>query len=317
MKGEICSLVFALVFVPILVFGWMNALHSLRMRRVRRLYESLPPDVLHRCLDLIDTAGAANTACRVLVALPVSEDWPGAQEPHFGGRPYAEQGEAWPKFSDETGQPADFLIQVILDDSLGFTWGGRLVTIFTRNDVHQTVRCHASPSPASAVELDGGPPPLRPWRFKSIRIPRFEIPDAPVAAPEAAETATTEVRDPVSSSSGLLDYDPVLLLKSVEGLEAELTALTRRPADLLAAILAPNHCGYGFELSDIVQMGGQPVWLQADPGPQKCDACGCTQQFLFQFGDLNGGALLGDAGVCYVFGCDDHPERLKALVQSA
>lgn len=144
------------------------------------------------------------------------------------------------------------------------------------------------------------------WTLRSVRIPRQPAFEEPASEPDAG---------PAPEKGGLLDYDPVVLLETVPELREELSPHTRRPADLLAAILAPNHCGYGFELSDIVQVGGAPIWLLDEPAPQVCQQCGGRMRFLFQFGDLNGGILLGDSGVYYLFGCDAHPEQVRGIVQ--
>jgi hypothetical protein len=87
--------------------------------------------------------------------------------------------------------------------------------------------------------------------------------------------------------------------------------------DLLSLILAPNQqVATGFELSDIVQIGGQPVWLFDDPGEQQCPHCNVPMLVLIQFGDLNRGdsssAILESV---YIFGCDLHPDTPQAVVQ--
>lgn len=299
--GEICSLIFAILFVPAVILGWLNILHSLRMRRVRRMYESLAPEVRRRVLDRIDQAGRDRTSCLVLVASKrASGTSVDVCRSRYGGAPYAEAGDTWPAASAEKPDPADFLIQVRLD-SLPPPWSDRLVVVFNRFDTEQTARSYASPSAERAVTLSGGPAPQVEWDLERIHIP-------PQAGAGTAESDQ-------STSSGLLDYDPVVLLKEVPGLKEDLDPITRRPADLLAAVIAPNHCGYGFELSDVVQVSGGPVWLLGAPEEITCVQCGRAMRFLFQFGDLNGGVALGSSGVCYVFGCDDHPESPRAVAQ--
>lgn len=307
MNAEICSLGFAIVFVPAVILGWLQILDHLRMRRVRRLYASLPVASRDLFLNQIDEAGRAEPACTVLVAMEPERNR-GADNlvgSRYGGLPYAEAGETWPQASVEKAEPADFLIQVRLDDSFPPPWPGRLVVVFNRFDVEQTARCYAEPSVARAAPLVGGLAPQREWGLQAVRIPRQPAPE-PVL--DAAGL-------PIHHEGGLLDYDPVVLLKTVPHLKEQMAQQCARPADLLAAILAPNHCGYGFELSDIVQLGGRPVWLLEDPGPQACGSCGQAMRFLFQFGDLNRGIMLGDSGVCYVFGCDEHPDQPLAIAQ--
>ena len=219
----------------------------------------------------------------------------------FGGVPYAEAEDAWPvqAAADKT-EPATFLIQVRLDESFPPPWPGRLVVVFHRFE--PTVRCYAMSAIARAIAMTGGPVPQREWTLRSVRIPRQPVDD--------------DIHRAATVRGGLLDYDPIVLLNSVPGLQADLIPHSSRPRELVAMLLAPNQFrDYGFELSDIVQLGGKPVWLTEELAGLHCDRCGQSMRFLFQFGDLNGGDLLGDSGVCYVFGCDEHPDRPRAIVQ--
>jgi len=305
---ELTSFLISIMLVAGMVFGWMSLSHSIRIRRVRRLYESLPDEAREQIFDQINGAGKEVPACTVLVASKLdtqlrSNDNDDVTHSHYGGIPYAEVNDVWPVLESGSSLPADFLIQVVLDDSFPSPWANRLVVVFNQHDVDQTVRCYQSPSVDQFVVMKGGAAPQRPWRLRSIRIPRAPVAENPVAV-------ATEPAD-----GGLLDYDPVVLLRSVPDLHTKLSQHTTHPADLLAALLAPNHCGYGFELSDIVQTGGTPVWLHEGIEGIVCDQCGRSMRFLFQFGDLNGGNLLGDSGVCYVFGCDAHPDQPRGIVQ--
>lgn len=276
----------------------------IRIRRVRRQFQSLTPETRQKMLKCIDDAGRAGSNCAVLVADEITSA-AGDQRiagSHYGGMPYAESGDVWPTVAADNSDPADFLIQVRLED-VPSPWSGRLVVIFSRRDVDQTVRGYATPTPERFVTLDGGPTPQREWRLNRIHIPKQPLIDA-----DGAASAT-------NTRSGYLDYDPVVLVDTLPELKTELGAHTKRPADLLAAVLAPNHCGYGFELSHLVQLGGDPVWLHADLDGLDCEQCHRPMRFLFQFGDLNGGSVFDDGGVCYVFGCDDHPELPRGIVQ--
>jgi hypothetical protein len=306
-NGDIYSLIFAIIFVPTMVLGWLLILDRLRIRRVRREYSRLTVQTRDQVLSQIDHAGCERFACSVLVAdTPNSE--PNSVEvtaSRYGGSPYAEAGETWPDVATGKPTPADFLIQVRLDEPFPPPWVGRLVVVFNRFDVEQTVRCYPTPSAERSIALSGGPAPQKAWSLLPVRIPT-QI---------GVEQLTADSQETIPSSASLLDYDPVVLLESVPELALLLKAHTSKPADLLAAILAPNHASYGFELSDLVQLGGQPIWLIEDAGPRLCKHCGKAMRFLFQFGDLNGGITLGDAGVCYVFGCDEHPNDPLGIVQ--
>ena len=290
-----------MVFVPTVCLGWLVASNWLRIRRVRQSYQNLPEDVRQRILNSIHEAGCRASICSLLVA---TETKPSSLEhitrSRYGGQPYGEAGDDWPALGPEQPDPATFLIQVELDATFPRPWGGRLVVVFNRRDFELTARSYAAPSAERFIDLTGGVPE-REWLLRQIRIPRQQFADD-----DSVEASFT----------GLLDYDPVVLLETIPALHQELIKFTRRPADLLAAILAPNHCGYGFEMSDIVQLGGKPVWLTEDLDGCVCELCGRSMRFLFQFGDLNGGPQLGNSGVCYVFGCDEHPEHPTAICQS-
>jgi hypothetical protein len=43
---------------------------------------------------------------------------------------------------------------------------------------------------------------------------------------------------------------------------------------------------------------------------------GKPMRFLFQFGEVVPGVQMADAGVFYVYGCDDHPDCCKGFVDS-
>lgn len=299
-----------MILVSAVVFCWMDFSHRLRLRRVRRLYHDLPREAIKRVLDRIDEAGRLNHACTILVA-DRCETAESATVPvdgsRYGGVPYAQAEDVWPvatAIADRTAEPFRFLIQVQLDDSCSSAWSGRLLTVFAHAGTEPLIRSYSTPFGDRYAALAGGPTPEQRWSLRRIRIPRS-------SGEEHFEG------DADSLSVGLLNYDPVILLESIPEIRTDLNPFTTRPADLLAAVIAPNHCGYGFDLSDIVQMGGKPVWLNEVPGHIECDKCRQPMRFLFQFGDLNRGQSLGESGVCYVFGCDEHPEHPKAMVQHA
>ncbi len=311
MKGEICSVIYAAVFVPAMIFAWLRTRDALRRHRAFRAYRNLTVETRDRILNRIDEAGRANRACTVLVATDMPATEPDSNpsssdeslvSSRFGGVPYAEADDVWPVAvaADKT-EPANFLIQVRLDESFPPPWPERLVVVFHRFE--PTVRCYATPTTSRAITLTGGPESQHEWKLRAVRIPRQP-------ADDADGNPTASVR------GGLMDYDPIVLLNSVPELQADLMGHTSRPRELLAMLLVPNQFrDYGFELSDIVQLGGKTVWLTEELAAVNCEQCGQPMRFLFQFGDLNGGDLLGDSGVCYVFGCDEHPDRSRAIVQ--
>ncbi|MEI8383570.1 MAG: hypothetical protein WCJ09_25870 [Planctomycetota bacterium] len=299
MNGDLFSIIFAMIFVPCLFLGWHSVSNWLRIRRVQRAFRSLPEGFRQQILNQIHEAGSQANICSVLVASEPNPSASPSVNSKYGGLPYSEAGDEWPSLKLGHPEQASFLIQVKLDETFPRPWAGRLLVVFNRHDRQQTVRSYATPTIERSVKLTGASPE-REWRLQQIRVPRQQFDD---------------LRTEENHFNGLLDYDPVVLLQTIPTLNADLARFTKRPADLLSAILVPNHCSYGFEISDIVQLGGRPEWLIEAPDGCLCNQCGRSMRFLFQFGDLNGGQLLGSSGVCYVFGCDEHPEQPVAFAQ--
>jgi uncharacterized protein DUF1963 len=290
-KEEICLMMFAVIFITAMVFLWLNVTDAIKVRSARRAFQALSVESRQQILKVIDESASSNVACTVLV--PWQSDGStilgNAASSRYGGLPYAETGDQWPTSQD---QPADFLIQVELGQTLPSPWPGRLLEVFYRTSSEAIVRSYAAPQIDHAIKITGGPPAQPEWILRPVRIPGDRV------------------------LTPLLAYDPYVLLKAVPNLQAEVARFSRRTVDLLSLVLAPNQrFATGFELSDIVQMGGEPVWLFDDPGDQSCPACGRAMRFLLQFGDLNRTDILGDGGVCYVFGCDLHPDQANAVVQ--
>ena len=322
MNSQAVSLGIALLVVPAVLIGWAIATHNLRVRRVRRLARSLPVGTRERILARITDAAREASVCTLLVPDRCSiDESPSEQRPQpdntasrFGGIPYGEAGEQWPTRDDKSPDPTDFLIQVRLGEPLPSPWLGRLIVVFWRFDEDQTVRIYSDPSPAKYVCRPGSPDASPERRLTPLPIPV----DKSALISQAPEHGTA-VESPAASHSfeveWQLPYDPSLLLETVPGLRDELRRLTRHPADLLTHWLLTERHGYTIDLGDIVQMGGQPQWVQDDPGPMTCMKCERPLRFLFQFGDLSGQSRFGDAGVCFVFGCDAHPETARSLVQ--
>ena len=322
MNGQLVPLCIAIVGVPVVLLGWSIAAHNVRVWRVRKLARSLPVGIRERILARITDAARDSFECTLLVPIKISQTEPANSSTsqsditasRCGGAPYGEAGEQWPTRDEDSLEEAAFLIQVRLGEPLPSPWLGRLVVVFLKFDVTQTVLVYAAASPAKYARRPGRPDASPECGLMSLPIPKAK-PPATHHLPEQVAAAESPAESTGSENAWQLPYDPALLLESVPGLREELRQFTRRPADLLAQLMVPEHYGYGFDLSDIVQMGGGPQWVQDDPGPMTCPECGQPLRFLFQFGDLSGQSRLGDAGVCYVFGCDSHPDRAQSLVQ--
>ena len=323
MNGQAISLGIAIFAVPAVLLSWSIAAHNLRVQRVRKLARSLPVGTRERILARIADAARGASVCTLLMPVRSSTaESISGQRPQsdiaasrFGGTPYGEAGEDWPRRDDSSSVLSDFLIQVRLGDPLPAPWREQLIVVFWKFDEEQAVRIYAAPSPSKYVRRPGSPDASLEYCLVPLPIP--EDKSAPVShAPEHATATESPADSHRSQFAWQLPYDPSLLLETVPDLRDELRRLTRRPADLLAHWLVTERHGYELDVSDIVQMGGEPQWVQDDPGPMTCVKCDRPLRFLFQFGDLSGQSRLGDAGVCFVFGCDAHPDIARSLVQS-
>lgn len=266
--------------------------HNLRVRRVRRIGKALPKEVKDRVLALIDEAGARGpsvTFLRLDDELHVDKDEI-LLASHVGGLPYAEAGDEWPQGTPE-GEPAKFVLQVRLNEpSLGTPWQGRLLVVFLVFDFEQVVRSYADAKHDSYQPLHPSEPPYSLVPLVPIRIP--------------AESDTEKI--PAS---------PRRLCERIPAVSELLAGFTSDQPGVLTQILRPDLYGYDLDTPDIAYVGGEPMLIQ-NPHDPVCDQCGKPMRFLFQFGEVVPGLQMADAGVCYVYGCDDHGEQCKGFVDS-
>jgi hypothetical protein len=205
---------------------------------------------------------------------------------HVGGVPYAEAGDDWP-----TDGPARFLLQVRPDESgLGERWRGPLLRGFLVFDSKQVVRSYAAP-PSTAMSS-----------FRHRTPPCLCVPLTPVRFPVERD----ESRSPATPTR-LREIVPV-----IPQLPGEFTG---DPAGLLSQILRPGGYGYGLDAPDIAYVGSEPMFIQELHDPT-CDECGEPLRFLVLVGEVIPGVQLADAGVCCVYGCDEHPHRCKGFIDS-
>lgn len=266
--------------------------HNLRVRRVRRVYRSLPTEVVDQVLQLIEQAAARGPSVTFLrLAEEVASDEAVLAQSHVGGVPYAESGDEWPQGTPE-GEPAKFMLQVRLDHpGLGDQWQGRLIVAFLVFDYEQAVRIYAAPSIEKYVTPEPKRPPAPCILLKPIRIPA-----------EVGEEGTFPLL-------------PARLCDDFPEITVPLEPYTNDFAGILTQILRPNVYGYSLDAPDIAYVGGNPMLIQ-NPHEPSCDECGKPMRFLFQFGEVVPGVQMADAGVFYVYGCDDHPDRCMGFVDS-
>jgi len=272
---------FALICIP----------HNLRVRRVRRVYKSLPAEVVERVLQSVEQAAASGSLVTFLrLSDEASRDKTVLLQSHVGGVPYAESGDQWPQGTPEGD--AKFMLQVRLDHpGLGDQWQDRLVVVFLVFDYEQVVRSYAAPSIEKYAPLDAKEPPRPCILLKPIQFP--------------AE----------SGEDGSLPMLPARLCDDFPEITVPLEPYTKDLAGVLAQILRPNVYGYDLDAPDIAYIGGDPMLIQ-NPHDPTCDECGKPMRFLFQFGEVVPGVQMADAGVCYVYGCDAHPDCCKGFVDS-
>ena len=210
---------------------------------------------------------------------------------HVGGFPYAESGDDWPQGTPE-GEPAKFMLQVRLDHpGLGDHWQGRLIVVFLVFDYEQVVRSYASPSVEKYVPLAAKRPPSPCILLQPVQMP-------------------AEMEE-----EGVMPMLPARLCEKIPEIPETLRPYTNDFAGVVAQILRPILYGYSLAAPDIAYVGGDPMLIQ-NPHDPVCDECGKPMRFLFQFGEVVPGVQMADDGVCYVYGCDDHPDQCKGLVDS-
>lgn len=274
------------------VFGLIILPHNLRVWRARRAYRGLPSDVQEQVLAAIRTAAQQEqtvTFLRLGRGCPVSEQSI-ITESHVGGLPYAESSDQWPDAGGN--EPPRFLLQVRLTDpGLGPIWQGRLIEVFLVFDYEQIVRSYAAPSRDRHVALAPPEPPLACVPILPLRIPT--------------------VRDEIGESIA----HPSRLCEMIPAIPELLRPYTKDCSGLLTQILCPDIYGYDFETPFLAYEGGAPELIQSEHEPQ-CDQCSQRMRFLFQFGEIIPGLQLADAGVGYVYGCDEHPALCKAFIDS-
>jgi hypothetical protein len=287
MIGSYLDWLFATVVVVVAgLFTVVTVRHNLRIWRMRRAYKTLPDEVKEQVLRLVQEAAMEHPSVTFLRLNKEAQYNDELLRSHIGGRPYAEAGDI-----QLTDSPVKFLLQVRLDEpSLGKHWQGRLLTVFLAKDLEQVVRSYAAPSLDKYVALS-----------------------APVASLSCIPL--TSIRMPVEGNEERLPPSPTRLCEMVPAIPQVLGRFTSDHSGLLSQILRPNVYGYDLETSDIAYVGGDPLLIQ-NPHEAVCQECGKPMRFLFQFGEIIPGLRLADAGVCYVYGCDDHPHHCRGFIDS-
>ncbi len=260
--------------------------HNVRVWRVRRDFQSVPAEAIEAVFAALDAA--ANHVESVTLLLPMHGRTCDVTASHVGGLPYAEGGDIWP--TTEDGR-STFLIQVCLDHSaIGSEWENRLVEVFLVFDAEQTVRSYAPPSRQKYVAIDPQMELIECVPLRHLRIPKW--------------------RDTEEGT-----YWSRQLVESIPDIHTILHRFSNDVEGLLSQILCPRLYGYQIDTPDVAFIGDEPDLIQ-NPHEPACNVCGKPMRFLFQFGEVIPKLQLADAGVCYVYGCNDHPDCCKGFLDS-
>jgi hypothetical protein len=290
--------------VPLALFAtWLFVLS--RRERARSLqvdaeFEAMPLDARASVLELIERA-ARRAEYQYLYSC-VEGVAPGPADARVNGPPLARAGEEWPGAA--SGEPAWFLLQLPLDvPRLGQAWQGRIAVVFLSKDYEVIVRTYAPATESGLAPLDTAGPDAA---AAGLTLRRLAVPYVPVRG----EDEEDEDEDDVGG------FDVEQLPGKVPGLTALLKRYSASPAKLLARVLAGRSGPHFTGAEDEILVGGDPLLIQGAHEPD-CSQCGKRMRFLFQSGELSEKDwLFGDAGVCYVYGCDEHPERCEGFIDS-
>jgi len=152
----------------------------------------------------------------------------------------------------------------------------------------------------------------KPFDFET---PRDYLPDPTIDWTPNPCILLKPIRIPAEvGEEGALPMLPAQLCDGFPEITVPLEPYTDDFDGVVAQILRPNS-GYSLDVPDIAYIGGDPMLIQ-NPREPVCNESGKPMRFLFQFGEVVPGVQMADAGVFYVYGCDDHPDCCKGVVDS-
>jgi len=205
---------------------------------------------------------------------------------HFGGQPYFEKGESWPK--TRSGEYLDFIFQIFNGPELELPESIRLIQFFYNWDEFPW-----------STDDDG-------WLVKIYKT--------------ADEDKVILIDQPIELESSHyceIVFQPTQSLPDWEGID-----VYSDPASKLSCILNEDEPwgSYDQMVKKIIggqdyqsQLGGYPNWIQGESTPQ--DGKGNPMKLLFQIdSESNAGIMWGDVGMVYVF-FDEKTERTEFILQ--
>ncbi|MFA6903766.1 MAG: DUF1963 domain-containing protein [Gallionellaceae bacterium] len=216
----------------------------------------------------------------------------------IGGNPACLPNESWPL--QEDGTPSLFLLQIPLAaPRLPALWQGIVISVFMQ-DWNLFIRSYSRDDLNRLISVEN---PLGEEKVEYSHLSVIALPYVTPSDPEDEE----EYEHPGIDTEQLLEDFPEL--------KTRLESITKYPAQALAWILSEGKSSSPTCLDELgIQVGGNPYYIQNEHDAH-CEICGKPMCFLFQFDDAFGSEfLLGDAGMGYVYGCDDHPEHCQGFI---
>ncbi|HEY6093693.1 MAG TPA: DUF1963 domain-containing protein [Gallionellaceae bacterium] len=284
--GSIAGTILAIIGI-----GWLLSIPGRRRRKQADAdFQKIDENTRQELLTLIDSHSRKSEFV-LLYRFNTGTANP-ASMARVGGNPLARESESWPHHAD--GSPATFLLQLpLLAPRLPAPWQGRLIAVFLV-DYGLLIRSYDA---ASVPDLTALRNPQEKPIVAETELQPLAIPYVPVSEDEEEE----------DEESG---FDVGQLLERVPGLKDRLGQFSEQPVALLSRLIAGNNY---LSSEDTILVGGDPQLIQ-NPHDAACPICQRPMRFLFQFCDVTETFALGDCGVGYVYGCDDHPEHCEGFV---
>ncbi|MDD4929003.1 MAG: hypothetical protein PHP85_06985 [Gallionella sp.] len=268
------------------IFG-LAMLFSLPSRRRQKQaaadFERISDAERQEILDLIDHHSRQGEY--ILLYRPVKT---GDTIARVGGDPVALPGETWP--ANDNGSPAVFMMQLPLTaPRLPPPWQNRIVVVFLFEH-SLLVRSYFSPD-LITLHNPAGERVVARQALQELAIPYLPVSE----------------NDEEDESGG---WDTAQLLSQIPELHARLGQISKYPAYVLNMIIEGDA---QLSVEDAILAGGDPMLIQGAHDPL-CPVCQEPMRFLFQFGDVTEDFKLGDCGVGYIYGCDNHPTLCEGFV---
>ena len=205
---------------------------------------------------------------------------------HFGGQPYFEKGEEWPKDRGGYEWNLEFIFQIYNDGNIALPENIKLIQFycdvgdslpFSTKDTEWVVKIYESLNPENAVIIE------KPGELNTVQYCEIEF-ESIKSLPDFQELHLHD--ENIYKLSSILDKE--------------------NPAENYNAIREKLFT----ETESVSQLGGYPFWIQGVKNPKEEDF-----QLLFQIdSDEDAGLCWGDAGSIYVF-YNNKNKKIEYLLQ--